>query len=360
MLAIRRRRVNFLLQRYTPLGMSESLTYRGAGVDIDAATDALERAKATIRSTFTDGVVSDVGAFGGLFSGSFPTYREPVLAATIDGVGTKTRIARMMGQFEGLGFDIVHHSANDLLAMGARGLFFLDYFATARLEPKCLTEVIEGAAKACRTHGIALLGGETAEMPDIYVPGEIDIAGCLVGIAEKSHVPRPEQVQAGDAAIGLASNGLHTNGYTLARRALFDAAGLSVDHSVDGISLGEWLLRPHTSYFDAVWPHIGQEYLHGMAHITGGGLYENIPRALPTELRAMIDRRQWTPLPIFDLVQRSGNVPDNEMYRTFNMGVGFVLIVDRGAAQSVLDRLTGHDAWIIGEIVRGSKEVQIV
>ncbi len=344
--------------------MPEPYTYKDAGVDIDAMNRALESIKESVHRTFTPAVLSQMGAFGGMMLFDVQKYRQPVLVASIDGVGTKVRVARMMGQYRVIGHDLVAHGINDLLVQGAEPLFFLDYLAMAKLEPEVLQQVVEGASELCQAHGIVLLGGETAEMPDIYMPGEVDVAGCIVGVAEYSQIPHPSQVGSGDAVIGIASNGLHTNGYTLARRVLFEIANLRLDEPVEdtGLTLGETLLQPHRPYFRAVFPLLGTGAIHGMAHITGGGFYDNIPRALPSDLRVVIDRRTWEVPPIFRMIQELGNVPEAEMYRVFNMGIGFVLITARERAQEILNALqtAGENAWLIGEVQRGPKEVQIV
>lgn len=343
---------------------NEGLTYKDAGVDIENMNVALARIKDVVQSTSTPPVLSEMGAFGGMFLADFPDYRQPVLVATIDGVGTKVRVARMMNSYETIGRDIVCHSINDLLVQAAKPLFFLDYFASARLEPEVLIQVVEGAASACSDHGIALLGGETAEMPEVYMPGEIDLAGCMIGVAEKEHIPTPAKVNANDAVIGIASNGLHTNGYTLARRVLFDVANMRLDEYLPEMNmiLGEALLLPHRSYLRSVFPLIEDGSVHAMAHITGGGLYDNLPRVLPVDCKVVIDRRSWEIPPLFQLIQRAGNVSDPEMFRTFNMGVGFVLIAGRDRVPQLLDSLhaTGETAWLLGEVQRGTREVQII
>lgn len=344
--------------------LNEGYTYKDAGVDIEAANVALERVKATVQSTFTPAVLSDMGAFGGMFNADFSEYQQPVLVATIDGVGTKVRVARMMNSYEVIGRDIVSHSINDLLVQAAKPLFFLDYFATARLEPEQLIQVVQGAAATCQEHGIALLGGETAEMPDVYMPGEIDVAGCMIGVAEKEHIPIPQNITPGDAVIGIASNGLHTNGFTLARKVLFEIGNMRIDEMLPEYNqiLGEVLLQPHRVYLKSVFPLLESGVAHGMAHITGGGLYDNLPRVTPIDCRVILDRRGWEVPPIFQLIQQLGSVPDNEMYRTFNMGIGFALFIPRDRSQEVLAELqmAGETAWLIGEVQRGTREVQII
>jgi phosphoribosylformylglycinamidine cyclo-ligase len=343
----------------------EPMTYRDAGVDIDEAQRALRSVLGDLQSTHNEHVLTGIGGFGGLFRASFPDLENPVLVSSIDGVGTKTKVAAMVGQFENLGRDIVNHCVNDILCQGARPLFFMDYFGTSRLSGLVFEEVLRGVADACREAGAALIGGETAEMPGVYHDDEIDLVGSIVGVVDADkRLPRGK-LQPGDAVVGIASNGLHTNGYTLARRSLFEVGGFSVRDEVPGLgtSIGEELLRPHKSYLASVYPLIQElEAVRGIAHITGGGLFDNIPRAIPSDTKVLIERRAWTPLPIFQLIQSIGNIPDGEMFRIFNMGIGMVLLVDREAASGVVQRLqqAGENAAIIGEVMKGSHDVQIV
>jgi phosphoribosylformylglycinamidine cyclo-ligase len=342
----------------------EPLTYRSAGVDIDEAQRALRAVAPRIQATRTEGVVGGVGGFGALFRGTFPE-EKPLLVSSIDGVGTKTKVAAMVGDYSNLGRDIVNHCVNDILCQGARPLFFLDYYGCSRLSGLVFEDLLTGMADACREVGCALVGGETAEMPGVYLDDEIDVVGSIVGVVDQDRKLPRGKAQPGDAVIGIASNGLHTNGFSLARRALFEVGNLSSRDEVPGIgrTIGEELLRPHRSYFNAVYPLIqDMERLYAVAHITGGGLYDNIPRVLPADVRVVIEKRSWTPLPIFKHIQAVGKNPDEEMYRAFNMGVGMVLIVDRFDAAAVVQRLTdaGEAASVIGEIQSGAQDVQIV
>ncbi len=346
--------------------MSEpALTYKTAGVDIDEAERALRAVSEPIRATYDDRVLGGVGAFGGLFAAEFPDFERPVLVSSIDGVGTKTKIAAMVGDFSGIGQDIVNHCINDILCQGARPLFFLDYFGCSRLTGDMFEAVVRGAAEACRTAECALIGGETAEMPGIYHDDEIDVVGAIVGVVEWNlKLPRGK-MKSGDAIIGIASNGLHTNGYSLARRALFDVGAHSVRDAVPGLAstIGEELLRPHRSYLASVLPIIKElPDVYAASHVTGGGFYANLPRVMPSDVQAVIERRTWTPLPIFKLIQEAGNISDGEMMRTFNMGIGMVLFSSREIAPSVLQRLNqaGEMAAIIGEVQDGPHDVQIV
>lgn len=343
----------------------QSLTYRDAGVDIERAERALANVADLIRQTHDARVVGGIGGFGSLYSGQFQDLQSPLLVASIDGVGTKTKVAAMVGEYRSLGMDIVNHCVNDILCQGAKPLFFLDYFGCSRLDPKAFEEVLGGAVEACRENGCALIGGETAEMPHVYVDDEIDVVGAIVGVVDAEHrIPRGK-MQPGDALVGLASNGLHTNGFSLARRALLEVGGLSVRDEVPGLgtSIGVELLRPHRSYLHAIYPLI-QEVpdVLAVAHITGGGLFDNLPRVMPSDVQAVIDRRSWTVPPIFRLIQETGGVPDAEMYRTFNMGVGMVVVCRREVAAAVVQRLgqAGEMAAVIGEIQRGPHDVQIV
>jgi phosphoribosylformylglycinamidine cyclo-ligase len=290
---------------------------------------------------------------------------SPILVSSIDGIGTKTKIAAQLNEFKGLGFDIVNHCVNDILCQGAKPLFFLDYYGCSRLHGLMFEEVLLGMAEACKEVDMALIGGETAEMPGVYVEDEIDIVGAVVGVVDQDKkLPRGKPT-AGDAVIGIASNGLHTNGYSLARRALFEVGGLSIHDQMPslGRSIADELLRPHKSYFHSVYP-ILQEVpeVTACAHITGGGLFDNLPRVLPADLRIVIERRSWTPLPIFQLIQATGNIPDHEMFRAFNMGIGMVLLCDRTAAPAVVQRLqdSGESAALIGEVQNGPHDVQIL
>jgi phosphoribosylformylglycinamidine cyclo-ligase len=332
------------------------MLYRDAGVDI-AAMDAVKRRIAGIaRSTFSPQVLSEVGLFGSLCR--IPKLRDPVLVASCDGVGTKLVVARLCGRYDTVGIDIVNHSVNDILTLGARPLFFLDYIAHSSLTPESLLAIVQGLGKACRDNGCSLVGGETAMMPDIYRPRDFDLAGFIVGTVERSKVVDAARISPGDAAIGIPSSGLHTNGYSLARRVLLDKAGLKVSSRIKGLarSLGEELLRPHRSYLKPVYPLLSR--IHALAHITGGGFYDNIARLLPHEVSVVIRKSGWRPLPIFRLIQRLGSVPDEEMYRTFNMGMGMVLFVAPKQAERILDSIPGSRA--IGKVVRGTFGVTVV
>lgn len=319
--------------------------------------DAVKRQIAGIaRTTFGPQVLSEVGLFGSLCRA--PRMKEPILVASCDGVGTKLVVARMCGRYDTVGIDIVNHSVNDILTLGARPLFFLDYVAHSSLPPESLLAIVKGLGRACRTNGCSLVGGETAMMPDIYRAQDFDLVGFIVGTVERSRVVDASRLAPGDLAVGIPSTGLHTNGYSLARRVLFDKAGLNTDSRVKGLArtLGEELLRPHRSYLRVVYPLLPR--IHALAHITGGGFYDNIVRLLPPEVSVVIHKSSWTPLPIFRLIQQLGSVPEEEMYRTFNMGMGMVLFVARSQSGRILRSIRG--SRVIGKVVRGTFGVSLI
>lgn len=341
----------------------KSYTYRDAGVDIDAGERAVQMMKAHVRSTFTPNVLAELGTFGAMFALDVKDYAAPVLVSSVDGVGTKLKVAFMTGRHTTVGQDIVNHCIDDILVQGAKPLFFLDYFAVGKLEPEVAAQIVEGLSIACKAAGCALIGGETAEMSDLYAPGEYDLAGMTVGIVDREQVLTGEHIQPGDLVIGLASNGLHTNGYTLARKLVFEVAGLKPDDQFPwGRAVADELLRVHRCYAPAVLPLLKDKLVQGMAHITGGGLPGNLVRVLPEGCRARLDPKTWEIQPIFTFLQKTGNVPRDDLFRTFNMGVGFTLVVRAGDVAAVLDRLAaaGETAWIIGEIVAGERGVQIL
>ncbi|HEY8477396.1 MAG TPA: phosphoribosylformylglycinamidine cyclo-ligase [Chloroflexota bacterium] len=323
-----------------------SQAYRQAGVDIDAANRALGRVRGLIRSTFGPRVLADVGAFGGLFSAA--GYRDPVLVASADGVGTKLKIAFRLDRHDSVGVDLVHHCVNDILTAGAHPLFFLDYVAMGRLVPERLEALVEGMARACRQVGCALLGGETAEMPGLYAEDEYDLAGFIVGVVEREKAVTGRAIVAGDLVWGFASSGLHTNGYSLARKVFADVPLDRVFPEV-GRPLGEELLEPHRCYLEVVRPLLDAGLVKGMAHITGGGLIDNIPRTLPDGLGVRLWRGTWRVLPIFDLIAERGGVPEAEMVRIFNMGLGFVVVTAPEHASDV--QRVAPEARLVGEVV---------
>ena len=334
------------------------MDYKGAGVDIDAGNETVRRIRALARSTFTSGVLSEIGSFGGLFQLETGRYREPVLVASADGVGTKLKIAFLTGRHNTLGADLVNHCVNDILMQGAEPLFFLDYLATGRLLPEVAESVVGGIATACRDNGCALLGGETAEMPGFYADGEYDLAGFIVGVADKARLINGRAIAVGDLLVGVPSSGLHTNGYSLARRIAFDQLGLTVDSHIPelGRTVGEEFLEPHRSYLPFVRPLLDGGRIKGLAHITGGGITENLPRVLPHGTAAIVDAATWQVPPLFRWLQDAGTVAPAEMMRTFNMGIGLIIVTGRDQSEALIGELAargGRDARVIGEIVPG-------
>lgn len=328
-----------------------SLTYQNAGVDIDAGERLVDRIKPMVRRTVTPGVMSEVGLFGGLFDARFEGYEHPVIVASTDGVGTKLKVAFLADSHTTIGTCLVNHCVNDILACGAKPLFFLDYFATGKLSVDVAADVVSGLAAGCEENGCALLGGETAEMPSMYANGEYDLAGTIVGVVEKSHILNGSRVGIGNVLIGLPSNGLHTNGYSLARAALFPR--YSVHDYIDelGTTLSQALLATHKSYYRPLWPVLESGRINALAHITGGGLVGNTSRVLGPNMALRIAWGSWSIPPIFELIQKAGGIEDEEMRRAFNLGVGMVAIVDAAAAPGVLDDLRDHGAFVVGEVV---------
>ncbi|WP_031515479.1 phosphoribosylformylglycinamidine cyclo-ligase [Desulfofalx alkaliphila] len=342
--------------------VKQPLTYAASGVDIDAGNRAVELIKKSVKSTHRPGVMADIGGFGGLFALDTAKYKEPVLVSATDGVGTKLRIAHLLDKHDTIGIDAVAMCVNDILVQGAEPLFFLDYLAVGKLSPERVAEIVEGIAAGCRQAGCALIGGETAEMPGFYGPEEYDIAGFAVGIADKSRLIDGSRVKAGDVLIGLPSSGLHSNGYSLVRKALFEVAGYDLDTRLPDLkgTIGEEILEPTRIYVKAVQPLLDKYDLKAMAHVTGGGITENIPRVLPQGHMAVVDRSAWQLPAIFNYVQRAGAIATEEMLRTFNMGIGFVLVVSPEEADAVMADLAagGEAAAIIGEVVAGEKKVE--
>ncbi len=339
------------------------MDYRQSGVDIDAGNETVRRIRSLARGTFTPGVLSEIGSFGGLFALDTANLREPVLVSSADGVGTKLKVAFMTGRHDTIGADLVNHCVNDILVQGATPLFFLDYLATGRLSPDVAEQVVAGVARGCRENGCALIGGETAEMPGFYADGEYDIAGFIVGVVDRQAIIDGRGITPGDVLIGLPSSGLHTNGYSLARRVLFDVAGLSpTDVPPElGMSVGDALLTTHRSYLQSVSRLLDAGLVKGMAHITGGGITENLPRVLPEGCEAVIERGTWTVHPIFTLLQKAGSIPESEMFRAFNMGIGLILVCAPSDAELVLQTLQSageHGAALVGVIEAGAAGVR--
>jgi len=345
--------------------MSQSISYADAGVSIDNANRAVAKIREYARSTFNERTLTEIGSFGGMFSGAFPEMEDPILVASADGVGTKLKLAFETGIHNTVGADLVNHCVNDILVQGARPLFFLDYFATGKLEPDVTAAVVEGMARACKENGCVLLGGETAEMPDFYPPGEYDLAGFIVGVVDKPKVIDGKSIVPGDVVLGIPSNGLQTNGYSLARKLFFEVGGYTVDSYLDelGTTVGEALLATHQSFLLQIGPLLSKNGgksvaapIKGLAHITGGGFLENIPRILPDGVGVEITRGTWPELPVFGVMHKLGNVSDHEMFRTFNMGIGMVAICAEASAETLIDQV---NCFRIGRTTTG-KGVSIV
>jgi phosphoribosylformylglycinamidine cyclo-ligase len=340
------------------------MKYSDSGVDIDRANEAKRRIRALVRSTFNSAVVGDIGSFGGLYRPPFASFQRPILVSSVDGVGTKLKVAFMSGIHDTVGIDLVSHCTNDILVQGAFPLFFLDYFASGRLEPWVVEQVVRGLAEGCRRSQCVLIGGETAEMPEFYQPGEYDLAGFIVGAVDESKLLEARRVRKGDLLIGLPSSGLHTNGYSLARKIFFDQEKLTVESYIPelGRRAAEELLTPHRNYLPVVKELVLGDVLHAMAHITGGGITENLDRVLPRELDAAVRRGAWETPAVFRFLQNRGGIEEDEMYRTFNMGVGLILVVSPERVDRVTEVLTsqGESFHHLGEVVEGSGKVRYV
>jgi phosphoribosylformylglycinamidine cyclo-ligase len=337
------------------------VTYVDAGVDLERANKMKKRIKYLAHKTFTKGVLSEIGGFGGLFAIDKQKFADPVLVSSVDGVGTKLKVAFEMKVHHTIGADLVNHCVNDIAVQGATPLFFMDYLATGTLEPEVAEKVVEGLAEACKHNGCALIGGETAEMPGFYPPGEYDLAGFIVGVAERDRIVTGKSVQIGDVILGLASNGLHTNGYSLARKLLFEVAQYTPDSYVNELKgkVGNELMKTHKSYWPSVKRLVDADCVSAMAHITGGGITDNLPRVLPRGVAAVIEIGTWPVLPIFEHLQKLGNVAQEEMLRTFNMGLGMLLVVPSDKfkkAQTMLER-AGEKSYTVGRIVKGDRKV---
>jgi phosphoribosylformylglycinamidine cyclo-ligase len=340
--------------------MAQSISYADAGVSIDNANRAVAKIREYARSTFNERTLTEIGSFGGMFSGAFPNMAEPILVASADGVGTKLKLAFETGIHNTVGADLVNHCVNDILVQGARPLFFLDYFATGKLEPDVTASVVEGMAKACKENGCVLLGGETAEMPDFYPPGEYDLAGFIVGVVDRAKVIDGRTIEPGDIVLGIPSNGLQTNGYSLARKLFFEVGNYKVNTFIEelGSTVGEALLATHQSFLPQLGPLLDSGKIKGLAHITGGGFLENIPRILPEGVSVEINRGSWPDLPVFGLMQKLGNVSDHEMFRTFNMGIGMVVICDVDDAAHISSQI--GECFTIGVVANATGEIVII
>jgi len=334
--------------------MSETITYKTAGVDIDAGEELVRRIKAGVRSTFTKNVLVDIGMFGALYRASFKGVRNPVLVSSVDGVGTKLKVAFAMGRHKTVGQDLVNHCVNDILVCGAKPLFFMDYFAIGTLSPLVGEEVIQGFIKACKENGCSLIGGETAEMPGMYAPGEYDLSGTIVGVVDERKILNGKNIRKGDVLIGLPSTGLHTNGYSLARKVLLER--YSINEYFDDLetTLGDALLHIHRSYLRSVYPLLAKNLIKGLSHITGGGIEGNTMRVVPKGLRLRIDWAAWQRPAIFRMIQSAGNVPEEDLRRALNLGIGFVLIAGPKTADKLITALRRkrESPVVMGEVVR--------
>lgn len=334
--------------------------YKEAGVNIDAGNETVKRIKKLVKATYNDQVLGDLGSFGGLYAFPKSQFENPVLVSSTDGVGTKLKVAFAMERYDSVGYDLVNHCVNDILVQGAKPLFFLDYIGTGSLDPSVAEDIVGGLAKGCRENGAVLIGGETAEMPGIYAAGEFDLAGTIVGVVEKNQLITGSTIQPGDVVLGLASLGLHTNGYSLARKICFDKLGLKPTDQVDDIAnpIGTELLMPHKSYFNEVYPLITRGLVRGLAHITGGGFFDNIPRILPENCGVTIQKGSWDLLPIFKFLQEAGQIPDEQAYRVFNMGIGMVVICRPEDVATITGMIPG--IYRLGKVVAGEKRVELV
>jgi phosphoribosylformylglycinamidine cyclo-ligase len=346
---------------------SDSVTYKDAGVDIDSGNRFVKLIKPLVKATYRPEVMADIGGFGGLFSLNTSKYKNPVLVSGTDGVGTKLRVAFQADRHDTIGIDLVAMCVNDIVVQGAEPLFFLDYFATAKLDPDKGAEVVKGIAEGCSLAGCALIGGETAEMPGFYSPGEYDLAGFAVGVVDRDNIIDGSTITVGNKLIGIASSGLHSNGYSLARKVLFEILGLGVNEELPGVgkTVAEELLAPTRIYARTILNLLRDFKINGIAHITGGGLLENIPRILPNGCTAVINKNSWTMQDIFTIIRNAGNIEETEMFRTFNCGIGMVLAVPENEAEEVLLRLSGlnEKAYVIGEIGKceiGREVVELV
>lgn len=344
--------------------MKKKLTYKSSGVDISAGDRATERIKTLAKSTFTSGVLKGIGSFGGFFSLKTNEYKSPVLVSSVDSVGTKLKVAFMMRKHDTVGEDIVNHCVNDILVHGAKPLFFLDYIGTGKLSPDVVEQIVKGLSRGCKKAGCALIGGETAELPEFYKKGEYDLAGCVVGVVEKAKIIDGSKIRPGDQIIGLKSNGLHTNGYSLARKVLFERARLGVNRQVKELrtTVGKELLKVHRCYAPSIFSVLKKSKIKGLAHITGGGIGGNLKRILPQSCDAEIAADSWRIPPIFSLLQRLGNIDDKEMFRAFNMGIGMILVASKSETDRILKQLSSmkQAAHLIGEIEAGTGKVRLL
>ncbi len=340
------------------------LSYAKAGVDIRAGEEAVNRIKKLAAATFNKQVLTGLGAFGGFFKPDISELKTPVFVSSTDSVGTKLKLAFLTGKHDTVGEDLVNHCVNDILVHGARALFFLDYIGINKLKPEVIAELVEGLSRGCRKAGVALVGGETAELSDLYQPDEYDLAGFIVGVVDEKKIIDGSTIREGDVCIGLPSNGLHTNGYTLARKIVFDVAGLKPGDLVGelGITVADTLMKVHACYAPIIHPLLDKFDIHGMAHITGGGIPGNLKRIIPEGLSAEINRRSWPNLPVFEFLQKTGNIEGAEMFSAFNMGIGYIIVVSVDDADKIMADLAQPEqqAYRIGHVTRGDEKVRLV
>lgn len=340
--------------------LKSKVTYAESGVNIAAGDSAVERIKKLAAITYDKQVLQGIGAFGGFFKPNLKGLKNPVLVSSADGVGTKLKLAFMTGKHDTIGEDLVNHCVNDILVHGARPLFFLDYIATGKLEPKTIAEIVSGMSRGCKNHKMALLGGETAEMPDFYQPSEYDVAGFIVGLVDEKKIINGSTIVDGDLVLGLPSNGLHTNGFSLARKVVIDIAGLKPGEKVQelGSTISNALMKVHRSYFSFIYPLLDKLKLHGMAHITGGGIPGNLVRILPNNVNAEIDTNSWKRPALFNWLGKAGDLDTNDMYKAFNMGIGYIIVTDKKNAEKI--KSSKETVYTIGRIVKGTGKVKLV
>lgn len=342
----------------------QKLTYAESGVDVKAGEDAVNRIKEMAASTFNEQVLTGLGAFGGFFKPNLAGIKQPVFISSTDSVGTKLKIAFRLRKHTTIGECLVNHCINDILVHSAKGLFFLDYIGVGKLKQEIITDVIEGISRACRNNGVALIGGEMAELPDFYQPGEYDLVGFVLGMVDQDKIINGSTIKEGDICLGLPSTGLHTNGYTLARKVAFEIAGLVPEEFISELNttIGNALLAVHRCYATVIHPLLDKFEIHGMAHITGGGIPGNLKRVLPEGLSAYIDKGSWDAVPIFEFLKRIGNIDPDDIYSAFNMGIGYIIVTDKENADGIIEDLNnkGETVYTIGEIKKGNKTVKLV
>jgi len=341
----------------------KGITYADSGVDIKAGEEAVDRIKRLAAATFDSQVLTGLGAFGGFFKPNLTGIAKPVFISSTDSVGTKVKLAFMTGKHDTVGEDLVNHCVNDILVHGARGLFFLDYIGISKLQPEVIAEIVEGLSRGCRNAGLGLIGGETAELTDVYTPGEYDLAGFIVGMVDQDQIINGSTIKVGDVCLGLPSNGLHTNGYSLARKVAFEIAGLKPDSYVEelGTTIAEALMAVHRCYSHIIHPLLSKHTLHGMAHITGGGIGGNLKRILPAVVNAEIEIASWPSLPLFDFLKKVGNIDPDDIYSAFNMGIGYIMVVPESEADKIAGEIEqmGETIYRIGRIVEGEGAVKL-